>query len=173
MISTHFSSFEFLLTLQSFILYVSHPEPQVCHFLVPALRRTKKKTKKKIKKNSHFSLSSEKKTWIEEVWGDCDKRGGDFLPKVPNIILRSMSHWKEFENPSPHMQTNARLRETLRLIILIIIILTAFIPKCSIWYITVCEQHTLERQFLIMCCDLEVLTLFNSILALNSRLYFS
>lgn len=34
---THFGSFELFLTLESFILYVSHPEPQVRYFLVQAL----------------------------------------------------------------------------------------------------------------------------------------
>lgn len=37
--STHFSNFELLLTLKSFILCIIDPEPQVVHFLVPSLRR--------------------------------------------------------------------------------------------------------------------------------------
>lgn len=38
---THVSSFELLLTLKSFILYVCHPEPQVRYFLVQTLGRKK------------------------------------------------------------------------------------------------------------------------------------
>lgn len=36
---THFGGFDLLLTLQSFILHVCHPEPQVGYFLVQALGR--------------------------------------------------------------------------------------------------------------------------------------
>lgn len=36
---THFGGFDLLLTLQSFILYVCHPEPQVGNFLVQTLGR--------------------------------------------------------------------------------------------------------------------------------------
>lgn len=38
---TNFGSFKLFLTLESFILYVSHPEPQVRYFLVQALGRKK------------------------------------------------------------------------------------------------------------------------------------
>lgn len=37
-------------------------------------------------------------------------RGGDFLPKAPNIIFRLMSRWREFEKLSPHMETNPGLK---------------------------------------------------------------
>lgn len=96
---THFGSFEFLLTLQSVILYVSHPEPQVRYFLVQALGRREK-----------LPLPFKACTAGGGVNGDCVGESsqfvltvGEFLPKAPNISFRLMSHRREFEKLSPHI----------------------------------------------------------------------
>lgn len=83
---THFGSFEFLLTLQSFILYVSHPEPQVRYFLVQTLGREKEPPLVR----------------TGELYGDCVGetaefsllRGGNIPAKGINIIFRLMSLWR-------------------------------------------------------------------------------
>lgn len=85
---THLSSSEFLLTLQPFILYVSHPEPQVCYFLVQALERRNK-----------IIISQ------TNLWSMC---GGEFFStvRIPakciNIIFRLMSLWRQYETFGPH-----------------------------------------------------------------------
>lgn len=81
-------------------------------------------------------------------------RGEDFLPKAPNIIFRLMSHWREFEKLSPHMETNPGLKGS----VMVNYCETAFIPirnsagalcfgetviKCNVYsYLGVLSHHS-------------------------------
>lgn len=63
-LQAYFSRFEFLLTLKSFILDVSHPEPQVRYFLVQTLGS---------RKQIHYPLISERNLLLGGLWRLCGR----------------------------------------------------------------------------------------------------